>query len=231
QQEWIWRQAAADRGSLWAVRSVALPSVDHARLADAFTSLQVEYEILRSSVETGDTGQLAQAVTANPRSAFALVEVDSSPSEAQLLSREDLPDPLEVASILTLYRAKSGDYLRVATSRSLLDSASSELLISKLHAHYTAEEAGSRERVLQYADYASWAHERVQGGVRPGSHSQAPDAQLPLPGGRGPRQVASFQIPAQLVQALEADETAREVGLESWFFTVFAILVRRLTRQ
>jgi amino acid adenylation domain-containing protein len=232
QQEWIWRQAAEDRTSLWSVRSVALPTVNHLRLADAFAELQSQYEILRSSVECADTGQVAQSVAAKPRSSFAVVEGEASPSEAELVSREGLPDPLECASVLTLYRTQSGDYLRVATSRSLLDSVSSDLLISKLHERYATEEPGANGNVLQYADYASWAHEQVQvGSGRPGADAQVPDARLPLPGGRGARQVASFEVPAELIAALEPDDTARGVGLEAWFFTVFSILVRRLTSQ
>ena len=231
QQEWIWRQAAIDRHSLWSVRSVALPSVNHVRLADAFAVLQSRYEILRSSVERADTGQVAQSIAAVPRSSFTVVEVSSPPSEAELVSLEGLPDPLEYASVLTLYRTDSGDYLRVATSRSLLDSASSELLISKLYAHYTAAENSANGNVLQYADYAAWAHEQVQVGARADGYEQVPDAQLPLPGGRGTQQVVSFEIPARLTAAVEADATAVGVGLEAWFFTAFSILVRRLTRQ
>jgi len=133
--------------------------------------------------------------------------------------------------VLTLYRTDSGDYLRVATSRSLLDSASSELLISKLHAHYTADSNGINGKVLQYADYASWAHEQVQVGARAGADADVPDALLPLPGGRGAQQVVSFELPAELTAAIAADEVAVGTGFEAWFFTAFAILVRRLTKQ
>src|SRR5262249_2872672 len=55
-----------------------------------------------------------------------------------------------------------------------------------------------------------------------------PAAQLPLPGTPGgPCKTMSFELPREVVEKVEQ----KEGGLEAWFFTAFAILIRRLSRQ
>ena len=122
QQEWMWRHAGEDRSSLWSVRTVALPEIDGARLANAFAALQSEYEILRSSIELTDAGQLAQSVAAQAKIAHALIDArgDTSIGEAWL-SEGMLPDPRECASVLTLYKTDGANYMRAATSKLLLE--------------------------------------------------------------------------------------------------------------
>jgi amino acid adenylation domain-containing protein len=233
QQEWVWRHGAADGASLWSVRSVALPRVDAARLAKAFATLQSEYEVLRSSLVLTETGQVAQSIASKSPSSFALVE-DSAADAASSLSREGLPDPLECAAVLTLCRTKDGDYLRAATSRLLLDSASSEFLISKLHEHYMCEEPVpvSAKEVLQYADYAPWAHEQVAADRLLGNDRELPDAHLPSTrGADSERHVVSFEVPQAVTNALANFAASSNVAADELFFTTFALLVRRLSGQ
>ena len=227
----MWRHAGEDRSSLWSVRTVALPEIDGARLANAFAALQSEYEILRSSIELTDAGQLAQSVAAQAKIAHALIDArgDTSIGEAWL-SEGMLPDPRECASVLTLYKTDGANYMRAATSKLLLDSTSSELLIEKLRARYAADatEKNANSQVLQYADYAPWAHERMGGRI---PDQQTPDAQLPWPGhASGLRQITSFEVPAAVAEKLACACGETGVDADAWFFTAFAVLIRRLSR-
>jgi amino acid adenylation domain-containing protein len=231
--------------------------LDARALARALGEAVRRHEVLRSTFDEGEAGPV-QVVA--PAAAVPLPEIDLSglPEEARSAEigrriDEESRRPFHLAQgpVLrtVLLRCGADDHvLQVSLHHIVSDGWSLGLLVAELAALYNAFHRGAPsplpELPVQYADFAAWQREWLQGDVlaRQVEHwrrrlAGAPPllalpVDRPRPADRSPRGASrSFAVPAGLVQRLEALSAEEGTTLFTTLLTVFQALLGRLSGQ
>ncbi len=150
--------------------------LDLAALEKSFNEIICRHEVLRTNFDTVD-GKPVQLVLPNLRISIPLIDLQPLPAR-EAAAREEIavfgekPFNLEQGALLRvkLWQLEGEEYiLAIALHHIIFDEWSSALLIRELGLLYTAFCAGKpsplEEVTIQYADFAHWQREYLQGEV------------------------------------------------------------------
>ncbi|HYG09450.1 MAG TPA: condensation domain-containing protein, partial [Pyrinomonadaceae bacterium] len=226
-------------------------------LAATFTTLFARHEVLRTTFATHE-GQPVQVISPPAPVSFPLEDLsglspDAREHEAQRLAREEasLPFDLSQGPLLRvrLLRLAADEYVVLLTMHHIIsDGWSLDILSQEVAALYEAYVRGEAsplpELPIQYADYAVWQREYLQGEVleqqmqywRTQLGGQLPTLELPTdhpapttPSHRGARQ--SFVLAADTVERLRALCRSEGATLFMVLLAAFKTLLYRYTGE
>ncbi|HEX8694770.1 MAG TPA: non-ribosomal peptide synthase/polyketide synthase, partial [Longimicrobium sp.] len=151
--------------------------LDAAALASALTEVARRHEVLRTTFRVGAGGEPVQVIGEPAPLRLPVVDlsaVDAAAREAvvERLAREEAARPFDLARgpVLrcTLLRLEPAEAVGLFTMHHIVsDEWSVGLLVREVSALYTARARGEDARLpelpVQYADYAAWQRDRLQG--------------------------------------------------------------------
>jgi amino acid adenylation domain-containing protein len=255
---WFLDQLEPDRATYNVPITISLRGLlDVSALERSLNAIMHRHTILRTTFTTYE-GQPVQVVAPTLTMSLPLVDLrdylkTEREVEAVRLVMEEMQRPFNLTQgplvRATLLRLNEKEYvLLLITHRIVFDDWSTNVLIRELAALYESFSVGKPSPLpdlsIQYADYASWQRERLQGDAIAAQLSywkqqlsQAP-ATLQLPTDY-PRPVAqtledaqqSLVLSATLVEALQALSRQEGVTLFMIVLAAFQILIQRYTGQ
>lgn len=232
-------------------------SLNVAALEQSFNEIVRRHEALRTTFKTVD-GQPVQAITPILRLTLPMLDwrqLRDNEREAEVLrlADEERERPFDLAKgplvRITLVRLDEAEYVALLTMHHIVSDAwSTGVLVQELSTLYEAFSTGQPsplpELPIQYADYAAWQRQWLQGEVLETQLSywqkqlsgNLPVLQLPTDRPRPRVQTfrgakRSFSLSADLTQALQALSQKEEVTLFMTLLTAFKTLLYRYTFQ
>lgn len=230
--------------------------LDLATLEDSFNEIVRRHEVLRTTFKTV-AGQPVQVIAPYLRIYLPKIDLQQLPvserevaAQQLLLQETQQPFNLEQGPLLrvTLLQLSESDYvLAIALHHIIFDEWSSALLIRELSLLYTAFSSGKPSPLpilpIQYADFASWQRQWLQGEVLEAQlsywRSQLQDLSvLEIKSDRTRTRAQSYrgatqllELPLQLSQALLALSQQEGVTLFMTLLAAFKTLLYRYTNQ
>ncbi len=234
--------------------------LERSHLQRSMQAIAQRHEILRTAFDVVD-GQLMQVVAAQVDVPLPLIDLRSHPApKREVIALQDIwqtlqhPLPLNQRPLfrVQLWQLQDDEHLMlVALHHIIFDEWSSGVLIRELGAGYAAsvenKSAALSELPIQYADFAHWQRQWLQGEVLnnqlsywkqqlkdipvlqlPGA-SLHPSAQLLSQGSQGASQL--LELPQRLLEALENLSQQAEVTLFMTLLAAFQTLLHRYTGQ
>ncbi|HCF26426.1 MAG TPA: non-ribosomal peptide synthetase, partial [Cyanobacteria bacterium UBA11049] len=237
--------------------------LDLAALEESFNEIVRRHEVLRTTFGTQE-GQLVQLIASHSRVSLALIDLQQLPvsereAAAQQTIAQEIQQPFNLAqgSLLrvTLLQLNSTEYVLVINLHHIVfDEWSIALLIRELGLLYSAFRAGKPslrqatltplpELPIQYADFAHWQREWLQGDVLESQLSywrsqlqnlsvleiQSNRSHLNEPRYRGATQL--LELPLDLSQALLALSQQEGATLFMTLLAAYQALLYRYTGQ
>ncbi len=259
-QEWFWLLDQLQPGSA----AYNLPAavrlegpLDIAALHRSFNEIVRRHEILRTRFQIVD-GQPTQIITPADGLSFPVIDLeDIPPSEQEKLAQDltvaEVSRPFDLSTSPTirtvLLRLGEQDHIALCTVHHIaFDAWSGGVLMKELSALYDAFSNGRpsplAELPIQYADYASWQREYLQGEVLEEQLSfwknqlagAPPLLNLPtdrprpaVPSSRGARE--SFSLPIELAAGLRELSRREGVTMFMLLLAAFQTLLGRYSKQ
>ena len=251
QRVWFFEQLAPGNLAYTTQATVSMHGeVDTGALRAALDEIVRRHEVLRTAFVTVD-GVAMQQLVAGVTAPLRVLDVPAEQAEeviaAELRRPFDLTRP-PLARWVLLRRGDGENTLVYAEHHIVHDGWSQGVLLSELGVLYQAFAAGEPsplpEPAAQYADYALWQREWMQGEVLKAHVDRgvamlagAPDI-LELPADHPRPPVKSFRgaaprikVPAELSRALRSFSQQHRVSLFSTMYAGFAALLYRYTGQ
>jgi acyl transferase domain-containing protein len=259
-QEWLWLVDQLQPGSAAynlpaAVRLEGPLNVD--ALHKSFNEIVRRHEILRTKFQVVD-GQPVQVIAAADSLSFPITDLEEIPASEREAMAQDLiarevskPFDLSEAPMIRtrLLRLSEQDHIALCTVHHIaFDAWSGGILFKELSELYEAFSKGEAsplaELPIQYADYASWQREFLQGEVLENQLSYwktqlagaPPLLNLPtdrprsdVPSYRGSRE--PFSLPAELSARLKELSRREDVTLFMLLLAAFQTLLGRYSKQ
>ncbi len=259
-QEWLWLLDQLEPGSAAYNLPAAMRlegSLNVATLHRSFNEIVRRHEVLRTMIHVVD-GQPTQAIAPPQPLSFPIVDLQCVPSAdrekiAEQLVLAEVSRPFDLSSApmirICLLRLSEQEHVALCTIHHIaFDAWSGGILFKELSQLYDAFSKGEAsplaELTIQYADYASWQREFLQGEVLETQVSYwkkqlagaPPLLNLPIdrprpsvPSYRGARE--SFRLPATL--SAELKELARSEGVTLFMLLLaaFQTLLARYSKQ
>lgn len=228
-------------------------SLNVAALEQSFNEIARRHEVLRTNFKTVD-GQPVQVIASTLTLTLPMLDwqhLSNNEREAEVLrlADQEAQQPFDLASSpllrITLVRLDEAEYVALLTMHHIVfDAWSTSVLVQELTALYEAFSTGQPsplpELPIQYADFAAWQRQRLQGEVLDTQLSywqkqlsgNLPFLQLPVDRPRPRVQTFrgarySFSLPTNLTEALKTLSQDEEVTL---FMTLLAALKTLLYR-
>ncbi|AVH69220.1 non-ribosomal peptide synthetase [Nostoc sp. 'Lobaria pulmonaria (5183) cyanobiont'] len=232
-------------------------SLNIAALEQSFNEIVRRHEALRTTFQTLD-GQPVQLISpiltlALPILDWRQLRHDEREAEVQRLADKEAQRPFDLAKgpllRVTLVRLDEAEYVALLTMHHIISDAwSTGILIRELSTLYEAFSTGQPsplpELPIQYADFAAWQRQWLQGEVlnaqlshwRKQLSGNLPILQLPTDYPRPRVQTfrgagQSFSLPTDLTEALKALSQKEEVTLFMTLLAAFKTLLYRYTSQ
>ncbi|MFI9262199.1 amino acid adenylation domain-containing protein [Streptomyces sioyaensis] len=172
QRLWFLHRLTPDSGQLLTHRVVRLRgAVDVPALDAAFTGLLERHEVLRTRIVRGEDGEPRQQIV--PPGKFRVERRDAAGrDEALVLAREEARRPLDPEDgsplrVVLVREAADAHLLLVALHHIVTDDWSVQVLAKELGELYAAAFTGREPELpllpVQYADFAVWEREQLQG--------------------------------------------------------------------
>lgn len=231
-------------------------SLNVAALEESFNEIVRRHETLRTTFETVE-GQPVQIITPTLRLALPVLDwqqLSKDEREAEILrwADQEAQQPFDLANgpllRITLVRLNEADHVALLTMHHIVSDAwSTDVLVQELSTLYAAFSTGQPsplpELPIQYADFAAWQRQWLQGEVLDTQLSYwqkqlsgIPVLQLPtdrprprVQTFRGARR--SFSLATHLTQALKALSQKEKVTLFMTLLAAFKTLLYRYTSQ
>jgi amino acid adenylation domain-containing protein len=231
--------------------------LDIAALRSALNEVARRHESLRTTFAEVE-GQTVQVVTSDltlelPVIALDHLDVDEREAEFERMSELEAQTPFDLSQLpllrTMLLRMSAEEHVFFLTMHHIIsDGWSMGVLVRELATFYEAQVTGrttsAPELPIQYADYASWQRETLQGDVLESQLSYwkqqlaGVTAGLELPADRPRPPVRTFESASQsivvseeLSESLRALSRRHGVTLFMTLLTVFKILFHRFTQQ
>lgn len=230
-------------------------SLHHAALEQSIQAIACRHEILRTTFDVID-GQLVQVIAPNLQVSFPLINLQALPATTRgEVALEQIRQEIQQTFNLNkgplfrvhLWQLNETEHLLLMLLHHIIfDEWSSGILIRELGKLYTAfvdnEPAALPELPIQYADFAHWQREWLQGEVLNAQLSywrqqlkavpmlNLPSSPRPLmPSYQGASQL--LELPQQLLDALEQLSQQAGVTLFMTLLAAFQALLHRYTEQ
>lgn len=223
-------------------------------LEQSFNEIVRRHEVLRTTFDTVEE-QLVQVIAPKLKLSLPLVNLQEVPAsaretEALQIVWQEIQQPFNLSEgpllrLLLLQLDETQSILLIGLHHIVFDEWSTGVLIQELGALYTAYSEGKPatlpEVLIQYADFAYWQREWLQGEVLERQLSywqqQLKDIsvlQLPCDRPRPPLQsyrgaIQLFELPQSLLEALEALSQQEGVSLFMTLLAAFQTLLYRYT--
>jgi amino acid adenylation domain-containing protein len=232
-------------------------SLDVVAFEQSFNEIVRRHEALRTTFKTVD-GQPVQDIAPTLRLALPILDWrhlgdDEREAEIQRLADEERSRPFNLAKgpllRITLVRLDEAEYVALLTMHHIVSDAwSISILVRELSTLYEAFSTGQpsplSELPIQYADFAAWQRQWLQGEVLNKQLSywqkqlsgNLPILQLPTDRPRARVQTfrgarRSFSLPTDLTEALKVLSQKQEVTLFMTLLAAFKTLLYRYTSQ
>ncbi|HZB44769.1 MAG TPA: condensation domain-containing protein, partial [Pyrinomonadaceae bacterium] len=232
-------------------------TLDAAALERSFDEVVRRHEVLRTTFAVVE-GRPRQVIAAESKTRLALVDLGARPAgereaEAERLALEEAQEPFDLARgpllRAKLLRLSPDDHVLLFTMHHIIsDGWSAGVLVRELTAIYEAfaegRESPLAELPIQYADFARWQREWLQGEVlesrlaywRKQFADRLPVLDLPtdrprppVPSDRGA--VRNITLPASLAEEVRAVCRAESVTLFMLLLAAFKVLLHRYSGQ
>ena len=229
--------------------------LDLSAFRKSFAEIVSRHEILRTNFVT-EAGEPAQIITDSRQ--LEIIEIDlreqpDAENQVRLAAREDAARPFDVTrdSLLrvAVYRVDIERFIVLFTVHHIISDAwSTDVLLREFASHYCASLLGKSAELaplsIQYADYAVWQREWLQGEVleeqlgfwREQLSGELPTLNLPTDFPRKRVQtfagaVENFSVPQEVADALQAIAQTNSASLFMTLLAAFNLLLRRYTGQ
>jgi len=226
-------------------------------LSQSLSEIVRRHEVLRTTFPSVD-GQPKQVISLDTALTLPVIDLRELPpdqglSEAQRLATEEAQESFDLATgplfRVKLLRLEEAEYMLLVTMHHIVyDGWSHDIFLRELAALYDAFSSGKPsplpELPIQYADFAHWQREWLQGEVLESQrdywkqqlNGSLPILQLPTDYPRPPVQTyqggyQSLELPKNLTQALKALSQQERVTLFMTLLAAFQTLLYRYTGQ
>ncbi|BAZ54102.1 condensation domain-containing protein [Nostoc sp. NIES-4103] len=259
-QERLWFLAQlqpddATYNELFALRLVGSLNIE--ALEQSLNEIVRRHEALRTSFYTDENGQPFQAIASTLNIKLSVIDlshlsVNEQDTEVQRLINQEYQNPFDLSQVpllrCTLLQAHDQEHIVLFSIHHIVsDGWSMGVFVRELAALYTAFAAGKPAFLpalpIQYADFAVWQRQHLQGERREAllNYWKQQLANLPvlqLPTTRPSAEVKtnqgaihSFVIPASVVQEMRSLSGQAGVTLFMTLLASFKILLQRYTNQ